>query len=112
MRAGCTAAGREVLDRSGGFESTELELLRERFQFHPLAIEDCNTPDQRAKAEEYADHLFIVMHALALDAGDGGVLEAEQVAAFLGERYLVTDQTTGDGLATGDHRREQWSRRR
>ena len=31
-----------------------------------------------------------VMHALALGAGNGEVLEAEQVAAFLGERYLVT----------------------
>jgi magnesium transporter len=74
----------------GDFRSTELELLRERFQFHPLAIEDCNTPDQRAKAEEYGDHLFIVLHALALGARNGEVLAAEQVAAFLGERYLVT----------------------
>ena len=74
----------------GDFGSTELELLREEFQFHPLAIEDCSTPDQRAKAEEYGDHLFIVIHALALDAGNGEVLEDEQVAAFLGERYLVT----------------------
>jgi magnesium transporter len=47
-------------------------------------------PQQRAKAEEYGDHLFIVMHALALGAGNGEALEAEQVAAFLGERYLVT----------------------
>ena len=30
------------------------------------------------------------MQALALGAGNGEVLEAEQVAAFLGERYLVT----------------------
>jgi magnesium transporter len=72
------------------FGSTELELLRKEFHFHPLAIEDCSTPDQRAKAEEYGDHLFIVIHALALGAGNGGVLEDEQVAAFLGERYLVT----------------------
>jgi magnesium transporter len=72
------------------FGSNELELLREEFQFHPLAIEDCNTPDQRAKAEEYGDHLFIVIHALALGTGNGAVLEDEQVAAFLGERYLVT----------------------
>jgi magnesium transporter len=72
------------------FESKELELLRDRFQFHPLAIEDCGAPDQRAKAEEYGDHLFIVMHALTLGDADGGVLQSEQVAAFLGERYLVT----------------------
>jgi Mg2+ and Co2+ transporter CorA len=74
----------------GDFGSAELEFLREEFQFHPLAIEDCNTPDQRAKAEEYGDHLFIVIHALTLGAGNGTVLEDEQVAAFLGERYLVT----------------------
>jgi magnesium transporter len=72
------------------FESNELELLQDRFQFHPLAIEDCSAPDQRAKAEEYEDHLFIVMHALTLGDADTSVLQSEQVAAFLGERYLVT----------------------
>jgi magnesium/cobalt transport protein CorA len=72
------------------FEPKDLELLRDRFQFHPLAIEDAGAVDQRAKAEEYGDHLFIVMHALTLGDGDGGVLQSEQLAALLSERYLVT----------------------
>lgn len=30
------------------------------FDFHPLAIEDCQQLDQRPKLEEYQDHLFLV----------------------------------------------------
>jgi magnesium transporter len=72
------------------FEAPDLELLRQQFQFHPLEIEDCATPDHRAKAEEYGDHLFVIMQALALQTANGEELQAAQVAAFLGERYLVT----------------------
>jgi magnesium transporter len=34
-------------------DEAQLELLRERFNFHPLAIEDCAHEDQRPKLEEY-----------------------------------------------------------
>jgi magnesium transporter len=72
------------------FKSTDLELLRQRFQFHSLAIEDCSAGDHRAKVDEYDEHLFILMHALALNEANENRMEARQVAAFLGERYLVT----------------------
>ena len=39
----------------------QLELLRARFDLHPLAIEDCAHEDQRPKLEEYRDHLFLVL---------------------------------------------------
>jgi magnesium transporter len=73
------------------FETTELGLVGQRFQFHSLALEDCVTPDQRAKVDEYGDHLFMVMHSLSRGEADGEeVIEAEEVDAFLGESYLVT----------------------
>jgi magnesium transporter len=42
----------------------DLAFLARRFHFHPLAIEDCAHFDQRPKYEEYADHLFVVLHGL------------------------------------------------
>jgi magnesium transporter len=66
-----------------------LALLRERFDFHPLAIEDCSHFDQRPKLEEYRDYLFIVVHGFR---SRDGIAEVEplEVHAFLGADYLVT----------------------
>jgi magnesium transporter len=66
-----------------------LALLRERFDFHPLAIEDCSHFDQRPKLEEYRDYLFIVVHGFRVREGIHDV-EPLEVHAFLGPDYLVT----------------------
>ena len=49
-----------------GDDAAHLELLRQRFDFHPLAIEDCAHLDQRPKLEEYPDHLFLVIQGFAV----------------------------------------------
>jgi magnesium transporter len=71
-------------------DASSLELLRERFDFHPLTIEDCARFDQRPKLEEYRDHIFLVTQGFACPAGDVDELELHELHAFLGERYLVT----------------------
>lgn len=67
-----------------------LELLRERFRFHPLAIEDCAHLDQRPKLEEYGDHLFLVTQGFTCPGVRVKDLVLHEIHAFLGERYLVT----------------------
>jgi len=67
-----------------------LDLLRERFDFHPLAIEDCLHLDQRPKVEEYRDHLFLVTQGFACPTEKVRDLDLLEMHAFLGERYLVT----------------------
>jgi magnesium transporter len=72
-----------------GEDAAGLEALRERFDFHPLAIEDCLQLDQRPKLEEYRDHLFLVTQSFTVK--DGGVeVELHELHAFLGKRFLVT----------------------
>lgn len=71
-------------------DGPSLELLRERFDFHPLAIEDCGHLDQRPKLEEYPDHLFLVIQGFRLPGEDLDALELQELHAFLGERLLVT----------------------
>jgi len=70
----------------------ELELLKQRFGFHSLAIEDCEVANHRAKVDEYGKHLFMVLHGIALNgAGEReDTFTITQLNAFLGERYLVT----------------------
>jgi magnesium transporter len=72
-----------------GEDAAGLEKLRERFDFHPLAIEDCMQLDQRPKLEEYRDHLFLVTQSFTLK-GSGIEVELHELHAFLGQRFLVT----------------------
>lgn len=72
----------------------ELELLRERFDFHPLTIEDCGHLDQRPKLEEYRAHLFLVTQGFSSKGDRIEELQLQELHAFLGERYLVTVHET------------------
>jgi magnesium transporter len=73
-----------------GQDHEQLERLRERFAFHPLALEDCAHLDQRPKLEEYQDHMFLVTQGFACPGPKVSELELQELHAFLGERYLVT----------------------
>ncbi len=67
-----------------------LRQLGERFNLHPLALEDVVNAGQRPKVEQYDDYLFIVAQMLYLDKG--GEIEIEQVSMFLGKTFLITLQ--------------------
>ena len=66
----------------------ELELLREEFAFHPLALEDVAKEGQRPKIEYYDETVFLVFYRLGRDAE--GDIRSDQVGIFVGENYLVT----------------------
>jgi magnesium transporter len=73
------AEGNEVLER-----------LRTGFDFHPLAIEDCQQFDQRPKLEEYHDHLFLVTQSFSCVGERLSKVALHELHAFLGTSYLVT----------------------
>ncbi len=73
---------------------TVLRTLGERFNLHPLALEDVLDTNQRPKVEQYDDYLFIVAHQLFL--GKDNELAAEQVSMFLGKTFLITLQEEGE----------------
>jgi magnesium transporter len=63
----------------------DFEILREAFGFHPLAVEDSEHFDQRAKIEDYDDFVFLVVYGASPD--DDRLVE---VHCFYSERFLVT----------------------
>src|SRR2546430_10371848 len=71
-----------------------LRLLGERFNLHPLALEDVLDTSQRPKVEQYDDYLFIVAKMLYLTQTKE--IGAEQVSMFLGKAFLITLQEEGD----------------
>ena len=63
----------------------DFQILRDVFEFHPLAIEDSEQFDQRAKLDEYDDFVFVVVYGAAPD--DDRLVE---VHCFYSERFLIT----------------------
>jgi magnesium transporter len=76
-------------------DANVINRLGQIFGLHPLALEDVLNNHQRAKVEQYGDHLFIVARML-----EGGTrLETDQLSMFLGRNFVVTFQNTpGDCL--------------
>ena len=70
------------LDQPG---AGDFEILREVFGFHPLAVEDSEHFEQRAKIEDYDDFVFLVVYGASPD--DDHLVE---VHCFYSERFLVT----------------------
>jgi magnesium transporter len=90
------------LDSQSGFLWVNLDkltddemalVLSQVFQFHPLAIEDCqSTGYQTAKIDDFSDYVFII--AQTIDSSqDFTTVESKELDLFLGNNYLVTCST-------------------
>jgi magnesium transporter len=84
----------------------DFDILREVFGFHPLAVEDSEQFDQRAKIEAYDDFVFFVVYGAGRD--DNPLVE---VHCFYSERFLVTVHRQ-DCPALADIRRRYGKRER
>lgn len=75
----------------GLHDTTLLKDLGEHFGLHPLVLEDIVNANQRAKLEDYDDHVYLVLRMLHYDA-ELGRISAEQVSVVLGPRYVLSFQ--------------------
>jgi magnesium transporter len=72
-----------------GLGSAEVvQKVAQHFKLHRLAVEDVVNVHQRAKVEEYSDHLFIVARMVTLSER----LSSEQISIFLGSNFVLTFQ--------------------
>ena len=78
------------IDIDGLNDITLMRKLGERFNIHPLALEDVLNTTQRPKVERFTDHFFIVSEMIYF--GDADELSIEQLSMFLGDGYLITLQ--------------------
>ena len=65
----------------------EISCIGEEFGFHPLALEDTLRGGQRPKVDQYEGYQFIVFHGLT---SEDNRVQTQEVAIFLGKRYMVT----------------------
>ena len=80
-------------------DRNDLEVLREEFGLHPLAIEDALVDGERPKVDRYHTHLFVTSYAARLDA-KSGELATSEVAAFILPQGLITVRKD-DGVDIG-----------
>jgi len=66
----------------------EMELVRQQYGLHPLAVEDALNPRQLPKVEVYGKMLFVV--ARTADLGVGEDIAYGQTAFFVGPGYLIS----------------------
>ncbi len=81
------AAGRPLWVDITGPSEEDVRVMREVFRFHPLAIEDTRNQRQRPKAEDYGDHLFLILNPVSWD-GEGVVFR--ELDVFVGKGSVVT----------------------
>jgi magnesium transporter len=65
-------------------------ILRDIFGFHPLAIEDALQQSHVPKLDDWELYLYIVLHSIAYDKNNGGVVDTLELDIFLGKNYIVT----------------------
>ena len=70
-------------------DADAIQAMGDVFGLHRLALEDVMNVHQRAKVEEYPDHLFIVLRMAQVA---NGAVETEQLSIFLGRDYVLTFQ--------------------
>jgi magnesium transporter len=65
-------------------------MLTQVFHFHALAVDDALTETHVPKVDDWADYLYIAIHAIRYERGAENPLTTHELDAFLGRNYLVT----------------------
>jgi magnesium transporter len=87
------------LDGTG--DVATVEAIGRMFNLHELAVEDIVNLHQRAKVEEYNNHLFIVLRMAQYRDHH---IQQEQLCIVLGENFVLTFQEAPDGDCLDDVR--------
>jgi magnesium transporter len=70
----------------------EIDWLTEKYQFHPLTLDDCLSRKQISKLDVYPGYIFFVFH-YPLYHKETRIAVKRQWSAYIGENYIVTVHT-------------------
>ena len=73
-----------------------LEKLSAHYLVHPLVLEDILNINQRPKAEDFGEYIYIAAKMLSLDETKDDLTE-EQVSILLGNNFVITFQEEKEG---------------
>jgi len=65
-------------------------LLREVFEFHPLAIDDALHEAHIPKVDDWGTYLYVVLHGIVSTQQQGDAFDTSEIDIFAGSNYIVT----------------------
>ncbi len=85
------------VDFQGTPPNEDEPILRDIFNFHPLAIDDALQENHVPKIDDWGSYLYIVLHAVIFDRQKDEFLDTNELDIFIGCNYMVThhDQAIG-----------------
>lgn len=78
----------------GLHETSVIEKLGQRFDFHPLILEDILNTDQRPKFEDFGDYAYIVLKVMYYNEKEERTT-VEQVSFILGRNFVISFKENG-----------------
>ncbi len=88
-------------------DEEDLAKIAEKFQLHPLAIEDATHEHQRPKVEQYENFYFVVFYTINMKE-KSQELDICEVDMFLGKDFLIT--THQKPVHELDEAEQRWTR--
>jgi magnesium transporter len=77
----------------GGLHDTELiKQIGDRFELHPLAVEDIVSVGGRPLAADYGTHVFTSLKSLSV--GQDGSIQSEHITVVFGQAWVLSFQET------------------
>lgn len=70
-------------------DDPELTILAPEFDLHPLSLEDCVSPSQRAKMDDFGSYLFFVLNTLHFIEQDQALIVGK-LCVFAGADFVIT----------------------
>lgn len=88
-------------------DESAFRLLREEFNFHPLAIEDVVVGHERPKVDVYDRYYFVVLYCVTYDL-EAETAHTNELEMFIGSNYVVT--VSDDAIQEVEATLAQWQR--
>jgi magnesium transporter len=85
------------LNVHGVHDAALIKQIGDFFHLHPLVQEDILNTEQRPKADEFDDYLFLETRSFKYDKANMAV-DSEQISMVLGQNYLLTFQERSTGI--------------
>lgn len=82
----------------GLHEPAVMRAIGERFNLHPLVLEDILNSRQRPKIEDYGDYLFIASRVFQFPGEGNGRLRHDQIYLVIGRHFVLSFQSRPLGV--------------
>lgn len=92
------------IDMVGLSDATMINQVAERYQLHPLTIEDILSVEQRSKIDEYENYLFLTLKMINWHA-DKKNFSVDELSVVFGKGFIITFQEQKSDLFAPIHER-------